>query len=49
MSHLIKFSRPTNTFQAMSILEYFKLIEIIMFEKMLRYELTKLMSTKLLK
>ena len=31
-SHI--FSRPTDTFQAMSqILEYFKLIEIIMFEK----------------
>ena len=29
-----KFSRPTDTFQAMSqILEYFKLIEIFMFEK----------------
>ena len=33
-----KFSRPTDTFQAMSQkLEYFKSIEIIMFEKLLRY------------
>ena len=33
-----KFSRPTGTFQEMSqILVYFKLIAIIMFEKLLRY------------
>ena len=41
-----KSSRPRDTFQAMSqILEYFKLIEIIMFEKMLRYVRPNLYGT----
>ena len=45
-----KFSRPTGTFQEMSqILVYFKLIAIIMFEKLLRYVRPSLYVTTYLK